>query len=103
LGDKADLEITWLRDESLEDVDNLPAPEVIAREIIEDLTAALAEFEKAACQLRARRPRTAGADGGREMKDPEQAQPNARRSPRARTVPALVRLLPVRAAPRVVP
>src|SRR4051795_6740205 len=43
--DKASLDITWLRDESLEDADNLPAPEVIAREIVEDLTAALAEFE----------------------------------------------------------
>jgi len=36
------------RDESLEDLDNLPAPEVIAREIVEDLTAALAEFEAVA-------------------------------------------------------
>lgn len=42
--DKVNLDITWLRDESLEDLDNLPAPEVIAREIVEDLTAALAEF-----------------------------------------------------------
>ncbi|MGH3118498.1 MAG: type I restriction-modification system subunit M, partial [Gaiellales bacterium] len=30
--EKANLDITWLRDESLEDTDNLPAPEVIARE-----------------------------------------------------------------------
>jgi type I restriction enzyme M protein len=49
--DKANLDITWLRDESLEDVDNLPAPEVIAREIVEDLTAALAEFEAVASAL----------------------------------------------------
>lgn len=49
--DKANLDITWLRDESLEDVDNLPAPEVIAREIVEDLTAALAEFEAVAGAL----------------------------------------------------
>ena len=42
--DKASLDITWLRDESLEDMDNLPAPEVIAQEIAEDLEAALAEF-----------------------------------------------------------
>ncbi len=39
--DKANLDIIWLRDESLEDLDNLPAPEVIAREIVEDLSAAL--------------------------------------------------------------
>ena len=49
--DKANLDITWLRDESMEDLDNLPAPEVIAREIVEDLTAALAEFEAVAAAL----------------------------------------------------
>ena len=38
---------------SLEDMDNLPAPEVIAREIVEDLTAALAEFEAVAAALEA--------------------------------------------------
>lgn len=36
--DMVNLDITWLRDESLEDMDNLPAPEVISREIVEDLT-----------------------------------------------------------------
>jgi type I restriction enzyme M protein len=51
--DKANLDITWLRDESLEDADNLPAPELIAREIVEDLTAALAEFEAVAVALEA--------------------------------------------------
>ena len=56
--DKADLDITWLRDESLEDMDNLPAPEIIAREIVEDLTAALAEFEAVAAALEA----ASGAD-----------------------------------------
>lgn len=49
--DKANLDITWLRDESLEDADNLPAPDVIAREIVEDLTAALVEFEAVASAL----------------------------------------------------
>jgi type I restriction enzyme M protein len=43
-----------LRDESLEDAENLPGPEVIAREIVEDLTAALAEFEAVATALEAR-------------------------------------------------
>lgn len=51
--DKVNLDITWLRDDSLEDVDNLPAPEIIAREIVEDLTAALAEFEAVATALEA--------------------------------------------------
>jgi type I restriction enzyme M protein len=49
--DKANLDLTWLRDESLEDFDKLPAPEVIAREIVEDLTAALVEFEAVAAAL----------------------------------------------------
>ncbi len=31
--DKANLDITCLRDESLEDLDNLPSPDVLAREI----------------------------------------------------------------------
>ncbi|KQV75773.1 DNA methyltransferase [Aeromicrobium sp. Root344] len=52
--DKVNLDITWLRDETLEDVDNLPAPEIIAREIVEDLTAALVEFEAVASALESR-------------------------------------------------
>jgi type I restriction-modification system DNA methylase subunit len=43
--DKVNLDIFWLRDESLEDSANLPAPDVLAQEIIEDLRAALEEFE----------------------------------------------------------
>ncbi len=42
--DKANLDLTWLRDSSLEDVDSLPPPEVIAREIVDDLEAALLTF-----------------------------------------------------------
>lgn len=49
--DKVSLDITLLRDESLEDVDNLPPPEVIAQEIVEDLEAALAEFSAIASSL----------------------------------------------------
>ncbi|MGH3050184.1 MAG: HsdM family class I SAM-dependent methyltransferase, partial [Gaiellaceae bacterium] len=52
--DKVSLDITWLRDESLEDVDNLPPPEVIAQEIVEDLEAALAEFSAIAESLGSR-------------------------------------------------
>jgi len=36
----------WLRDESLEDSDNLPAPEILATEIAEDLEAALELFQE---------------------------------------------------------
>jgi type I restriction enzyme M protein len=42
--DKASLDIFWLRDESLEDSDNLPDPDVLAAEIIENLQAALEQF-----------------------------------------------------------
>jgi type I restriction enzyme M protein len=42
--DKVSLDLIWLRDDSLEDMDNLPAPDVIAQEIVEDLEAALSEF-----------------------------------------------------------
>lgn len=42
--DKVNLDIFWLWDESLEDSDNLPDPDVIAEEIVEDLEAALEQF-----------------------------------------------------------
>jgi type I restriction enzyme M protein len=42
--DKTNLDIFWLKDESLEDTENLPAPEVLAQEIVEQLEAALQEF-----------------------------------------------------------
>ena len=41
--DKASLDLFWLRDESLEDADNLPPLDLLATEIAEDLEAALAE------------------------------------------------------------
>jgi len=42
--DKVNLDIFWLRDESLEDSDNLPDPDVIAQEIAENLEDALEQF-----------------------------------------------------------
>jgi type I restriction enzyme M protein len=42
--DKANLDILWLKDDSLEDSDNLPAPALLAAEIVESLEAALLEF-----------------------------------------------------------
>jgi type I restriction enzyme M protein len=44
--DKASLDIFWLRDESLEDSDKLPAPDVLALDIVENLQAALAQFSE---------------------------------------------------------
>jgi len=42
--DKVNLDIFWLKDESLEESANLPAPHVIAEEITEDLETALENF-----------------------------------------------------------
>ena len=37
--DKTSLDITWLKDKSLADLDNLPDPDVLALEIVENLEA----------------------------------------------------------------
>jgi type I restriction enzyme M protein len=56
--DKVSLDIFWLRDESLEDSANLPPPEVIAAEIVEDLRTALEHFEAIEVDLTAAAKRT---------------------------------------------
>lgn len=50
--DKASLDIFWLKDESLEASDNLPDPDVIAQEIVDDLEAALEQLRLIATDLR---------------------------------------------------
>jgi len=42
--DKVSLDIFWLKDESLEDSENLPSPDILAREIAENLQSALEQF-----------------------------------------------------------
>jgi type I site-specific restriction endonuclease len=42
--DKVSLDIFWLKDDSLEDSANLPAPEILAQEIAANLEAALEQF-----------------------------------------------------------
>jgi type I restriction enzyme M protein len=49
--DKLNLDISWLKDDSLEDVDRLPPPEKIAVEIVENLQAALEAFQSVAEEL----------------------------------------------------
>ncbi|MCX8517374.1 MAG: N-6 DNA methylase, partial [Rhodoferax sp.] len=49
--DKTSLDIFWLKDDSLADSDTLPAPAVIAQEIVEDLQAALEQFRLIASDL----------------------------------------------------
>ena len=45
------LDIFWLKDESLEASENLPEPDILAREIVEDLQDALAQFQLIADDL----------------------------------------------------
>jgi type I restriction enzyme M protein len=50
--DKLNLDIFWLKDGSLGDSANLPDPDIIAQEIVEDLQAALAQFAEIASDLK---------------------------------------------------
>ncbi|WP_432817135.1 N-6 DNA methylase [Sulfitobacter sp. JB4-11] len=49
--DKLNMDIFWLKDDSLEDIDALPEPDVIATEIVENLEAALEQFRSVAEEL----------------------------------------------------
>lgn len=49
--DKVNLDLFWLKDEALEESANLPPPDVIAREIVDDLEAALEQFAAIADDL----------------------------------------------------
>lgn len=46
--DKTSLDIFWLKDKSLADLDNLPDPDVLANDIIDDLEAGLESFREIA-------------------------------------------------------
>jgi type I restriction enzyme M protein len=50
--DKVNLDIFWLKDDAMEESANLPAPGIIAREITDDLEAALEQFETIAEDLK---------------------------------------------------
>ena len=52
--DKTSLDIFWLKDKSLVDLDNLPEPEDLAEEIIENLESALNSFREILSELRIR-------------------------------------------------
>jgi type I restriction enzyme M protein len=49
--DKASLDIFWLKDDSLHNLDDLPPPDVLQQEIVEHLEAALASFRDVAAGL----------------------------------------------------
>lgn len=50
--DKTSLDIFWLRDKSLTDLDNLPEPDALAEQIIENLEAGLNSFREVLAGLR---------------------------------------------------
>ena len=52
MGDKTSLDITWLKDKSLTDLDNLPDPDVLAEEIEENLESALGSFREVLRRLK---------------------------------------------------
>lgn len=49
--DKASLDIFWIKDKSLADLDSLPDPDVLAMDIIENLQSALAGFQELMSQI----------------------------------------------------
>jgi type I restriction enzyme M protein len=49
--DKTSLDITWIKDKSLTDLDNLPDPDVLATDIIENLKSAMESFEEIMMKL----------------------------------------------------
>ena len=49
--DKLNLDIFWLKDDSLEDLGSLPEPDVLAAEIVENLEAALEQFRSVTLEL----------------------------------------------------
>jgi len=51
--DKTSLDVFWLKDKSLTDLDNLPEPDELAEEIIENLEAGLDSFRKVLTELNA--------------------------------------------------
>lgn len=50
--DKLNLDIFWIKDKSLEAMENLPEPEVLAKDIINNLKTALSCFEKVSKELK---------------------------------------------------
>jgi type I restriction enzyme M protein len=50
--DKLSLDLFWIKDKKLTDTDSLPAPEILAQEVVDELEAALAQFTKIAARLR---------------------------------------------------
>ena len=58
--DKTSLDISWVKDRSLADLDNLPSPDVLAEDIIENLQSALDGFQT--LQAKLKQSKIAGAE-----------------------------------------
>lgn len=52
--DKTSLDLTWIKDKSLADLDDLPDPDVLAEEIIENLEAGLESFQRVLTALKSK-------------------------------------------------
>ncbi len=50
--DKTSLDITWLKDKSLADLDNLPDPDELALDIVENIEAGLDSFRAIIASLK---------------------------------------------------
>ena len=50
--DKTSLDIFWLKDKSLTDLDSLPEPDILAAEIMENLETALENFKTLTTNLK---------------------------------------------------
>lgn len=51
--DRLNLDIFWLKDKTLKDLENPPEPDVLAQEIIDDLENALEQLRSVAVELKA--------------------------------------------------
>ena len=49
--DKLSLDLFWIKDKSLTDTDSLPAPDILAQELADDLETALEQFTKITAKL----------------------------------------------------
>jgi type I restriction enzyme M protein len=57
--DKTSLDISWLKDKSLTDLDNLPDPDLLANDIIENLKSGIESFEEIMLTINGNSPMTA--------------------------------------------
>ncbi len=54
--DKTSLDITWIKDKSLADLDNLPDPDALANDIIENLKSGIESFEEIMLKINGTKP-----------------------------------------------